>query len=101
MWSSGKGNSSRVKGLLGQTNHHRPVFADGIQHDWPGKLRRHLAHDVDVFGLEGAEVGDGETAHDGVDLKANQGQHRLQELRPDATSRERGCGWSEERSWPH
>ena len=41
----------RGKKLFGKVQHHGAVLADRIEHDWLGKLRRHLTHNMDAFGF--------------------------------------------------
>ena len=51
-----KRNLAGVEGLLRQADHDGGVFADRIQHDRTLKLGYHLTHDVDGFGLQGAQM---------------------------------------------
>ncbi len=51
-----KRNRPGIERLLRQPQQHRGVLADGIQHDRPLELRHHLAHDVNGFGFEGAQM---------------------------------------------
>jgi hypothetical protein len=53
-----KGRLGRVEGLHGQVQHDGGILADGVQHDRLFTLRGHLAHDVDAFRLELAQVGE-------------------------------------------
>ena len=51
-----KRNFPRKESLLRQPQHHRGIFADGIQHHRPRKLRHRLAQDVDALRLQRPEV---------------------------------------------
>jgi hypothetical protein len=57
---------ARMKGLARQMQHHRRVLADGIEHDRLGAFGRDLADDVDRFGLELVEMGEGGGWHGGL-----------------------------------
>jgi hypothetical protein len=50
-------NGTRVERFLRQAQQDRRVLADRIQHHRPLELGHHLAHDVDRFGLERAQMG--------------------------------------------
>ena len=47
---------ARVERLLRQPQQDRRVLADRIEHHRPLELGHHLAHDVDAFGLQGAQM---------------------------------------------
>ena len=53
-------NSARVERLLGQPHHDRRILADGVQHYRALKLGHDLAQDVNAFGFEHAQVGQGQ-----------------------------------------
>jgi len=46
-----------IERLHGEMHHDRRVLADRIEHHWVVELRHHLAHDLDAFRLELAEIG--------------------------------------------
>ena len=51
-----KGDFPGEKGFLRQAQHHRGVFADGIQHHRAGKFRRGFTENVDAFCLQSLEM---------------------------------------------
>jgi hypothetical protein len=53
-----KGRLGRVERLHGQVQHDGGILADRVQHDRLFTLRGNLAHDVDAFRLELAQVGE-------------------------------------------
>jgi hypothetical protein len=55
--------ASEPDAQLGQADHHRGIFPDGIEHDRAGEFRHHLAENVNAFGLEGAKVSKSESGH--------------------------------------
>ena len=54
-----KRNRRRIERLLRQPQHHRRVFADGVEHHRPLKLRGHFAQDVDALRLKQAQMAQG------------------------------------------
>ena len=50
-------DAAREERLAGQVQQDRGVLADGIHEQRLGELGRHLAEDVDAFGLEPGQVG--------------------------------------------
>ncbi len=52
----GKRNFPRIESFLRQTQHHRRIFSDGIQHHRPRKLRRRLAKNLDALRLQSFQV---------------------------------------------
>ena len=49
-------NLPRIKGLLRQSQHHRRIFADRIQHHRPRELRHRLAQNRDALRLQRLQV---------------------------------------------
>ena len=47
----------RIERLHGEMHHDRGVLADRIEHDRMVELRHHLAHDLNAFRLELAQIG--------------------------------------------
>ena len=61
------GNGTRVKCLLRQADHDGGVLADGVEHDGPLEFGSHLAEDVNTFGFEGTQMGEGAVGHGACD----------------------------------
>jgi hypothetical protein len=51
-----EGQGRRMKGLERDVQHGARILADRIKHDRRVKLRNHLAHDVNSFRFEAAEM---------------------------------------------
>ena len=47
----------RIERLQREMHHHRGILADRVEHDRMAELRHHLAHDLDAFRLELAQIG--------------------------------------------
>src|ERR1700720_1917791 len=57
--SRGNGGFAGMKSLHRQMQQHRGVLADRIEHHRLAELGRHLAHDINAFGLETLQVARG------------------------------------------
>ncbi len=50
----GEGKGAGVERFLRQTDHHRGVLADGVEHHWPLEFGGDFSYDVNAFGFQGA-----------------------------------------------